>query len=331
MRKRLLIPLGLAALAAVALAAWGAWPLLRPLPLAAPVTFELPAGQGGAELASRLHERGWLAAPAVLRAYLRVRDLDGRLKAGEYTVRPGERLVDLVDRIARGEVSLHAFTIVEGWTFAQLRRALRDSPLFTPTLAGLDDAAVMAALGRPGRHPEGWFLPETYHVARGSSDRVLLERALEAMERALEAVWAGRDPDLPLRDPYELLILASIVEKETAVPDERPLIAAVFVNRLRRGMRLQTDPTVIYGLGEAFDGNLRRADLRRDTPYNTYTRNGLPPTPIALPGRAALEAAAHPADSDVLYFVARGDGRHHFSRTLAEHNAAVDRYQRRRR
>ncbi len=235
----------------------------------------------------------------------------------------------MLDRIVAGRVIQYPLTIVEGWTFRQLRQALAAHPQLTQTLAGLSDAEIMARLGRPGAHPEGWFLPDTYHFPKGFTDEAFLRRALTAMEQRLTQVWERRAPDTPLNDPYQALVLASIIEKETGVAAERAEIAGVFARRLRLGMRLQTDPTVIYGLGEAFDGNLRRRDLEADTPYNTYTRPGLPPTPIALPGLAALEAAAQPAAGDALYFVADGQGGHVFSRTLEEHHRAVRRYQQR--
>ena len=207
------------------------------------------------------------------------------------------------------------------------RADLAQQPFLVHTLDGVDDAELMQRLERPGQHPEGWFLPDTYHFPRGTRDIVVLRRALQAMERHLEQNWERRRPDLPLDSPYEALILASIVEKETGIPEERARIAGVFVRRLERGMRLQTDPTVIYGMGDAFDGNIRRRDLRTDTPYNTYTRGGLPPTPIALPSAEAVTAVMHPAAGEALYFVSRGDGSHVFSATLQEHNRAVRRYQ----
>ncbi|MDX1569239.1 MAG: endolytic transglycosylase MltG [Xanthomonadales bacterium] len=253
-----------------------------------------------------------------------------RLQAGEYALAPDLTPSELLALLEAGAVVLHRFTIVEGWNFATLRATLLEHPDVEPDLGDLDGAALMASLGSDQSHPEGWFLPETYRFPRGTRATVILQRAHDAMRKALEEAWAGRATGLPLDSPYEALILASIIEKETAVPEERGEIAGVFVRRLERGMRLQTDPTVIYGIGPAFDGNLRRRDLRADTPYNTYTRHGLPPTPIALPGRASLEAAVNPAPGETLYFVSRGDGSHEFSVTYAEHERAVDRYQRKR-
>ncbi|MDX2298497.1 MAG: endolytic transglycosylase MltG [Xanthomonadaceae bacterium] len=254
-----------------------------------------------------------------------------RLQVGEYAVGHGITPRQLLRKLEAGDVIQHRFTVVEGWNLRDLRAALAREPALAQTLSALDDAALMAAIGRPNTHAEGRFLPETYQFTRGVRDVELLRRAALAMDVALAEAWVGRDDGLPLETPEQALILASIVEKETGIASERPQIAGVFVRRLRIGMRLQTDPTVIYGLGAGFDGNLRRSDLLTDTPYNTYTRAGLPPTPIALPGRDALRAAVHPAPGDALYFVARGDGSHHFSATLAEHNRAVARYQLRRR
>lgn len=303
--------------------------LETPLPVAdAGLTIELKPGAGIRQLIRQLQPG--LSRPAFyLEGYARLNGLAPRLKAGEYAVTPGLTPPELLDRIVAGRVIQYPLTLVEGWTFRQLRQALAAHPQLAQTLTGLSDAEIMARLGRPGAPPEGWFLPDTYHFPKGFTDEAFLRRALTAMEQRLTQVWERRAPDAPLNDPYQALILASIIEKETGVAAERAEIAGVFARRLRLGMRLQTDPTVIYGLGEAFDGNLRRRDLETDTPYNTYTRPGLPPTPIALPGRAALEAAAHPAPGEALYFVADGQGGHVFSRTLEEHNEAVRRYQQR--
>ncbi|GAB4176709.1 MAG: hypothetical protein Kow0020_12620 [Wenzhouxiangellaceae bacterium] len=248
------------------------------------------------------------------------------LQAGEYQLQPGDRLAGLLDRIGSGAVVQHDFTIIEGWTVARLREALRADPRLLQITTGLAESELMARLGCPGCYAEGWFLPETYRFQRGASDFELLERAYRAMRAVLDEEWAGRDPDLPLESPEQLLILASLVEAETRLAEERARVAGVFVRRLQRGMRLQTDPTVAYGVAGGLQGRLRRSHLTTDHPWNTYTRHGLPPTPIALPGRAALHAAAHPARDDALYFVARGDGSHHFSATLEEHNGAVARY-----
>ena len=251
----------------------------------------------------------------------------GKLQVGEYEVSPGMSPRALLERLAAGEVIQRKFTIVEGWSFRDLRSALESDAMLKSSTRGLDDAAVMARLGRKGSFPEGRFLPETYVYTRGSDDLSILDRAAKAMDEALAASWAGRAPDLPLNSPDEMLTLASIVEKETGQAKERPQIAGVFVRRLRLGMRLETDPTIIYGMGVNYAGNIRKTDLQSDNPYNTYTRAGLPPTPIAMPGKAALDAAAHPATGDALFFVARGNGAHYFSATYAEHAAAVRRYQ----
>ena len=291
------------------------------------VVVELPRGGSLRGLARRLETLGVLERPAYLVWWGRWRGHAGRLQAGEYLIEPGTSAAAFLEQVVSGRVRMHRLTLVEGWTFAQALAAVEAHPALAHTLAGLSPEEVMARLGRPGEHPEGRFLPDTYRFPKGTTDLAFLERAYRAMEAFLREAWARRAPGLPYRDPYEALILASIVEKETALPEERPLVAGVLVRRLQRGMRLQADPTVIYGLGPRFDGNLRRRDLLADGPYNTYRRKGLPPTPIALPGRAAIEAALHPAPGDALYYVARGDGSHVFSATLAEHQEAVRRYQ----
>jgi UPF0755 protein len=303
--------------------------LERPLAIGdAPLTVDVPAGQPFAATARDLGARGVLDHPQWLLVHARLTGADARVKAGEYEIKPGTTPRELLRLFESGAVVRHSVTIVEGWTFRGLREALRRSPHLDNTLAGQDDAAVMAALGEPGVPPEGLFFPDTYLFGKGTADVEILRQARARMKRELEDAWNGRAEGLPLTTPYEALILASIIEKETALASERERIAGVFVQRLRRGMRLQTDPAVIYGLGAGFDGNLRRADLERDGPYNTYTRAGLPPTPIALPGAAALRAAVNPDERGELYFVATGlpDGSHEFSRTLAEHEAAVRRY-----
>ncbi len=262
------------------------------------------------------------------RALAKKLDVAAHLKAGEYALQPGMSAEDLLRLLCSGKTVQYKFTLVEGWNIRQLRAALAQATPLKLQTAGLTDAELMAAIGHAGEHPEGRFLPETYVYSRGDSDIALLERAHAAMDKELVQAWAARTPDLPLQSPDDALILASLVEKETAAAEERPQIAGVFVRRLQIGMRLQTDPSVIYGIGAAYDGNIHRKDLETDTPYNTYTRDGLPPTPIAMPGRASLEAAVHPAPGDALYFVAVGDGSGHhvFSKTLAEHDAAVASY-----
>ncbi len=258
------------------------------------------------------------------------RELDaaGKLQVGEYALEAGTSPRSLLLAMRDGKVVRRGFTIVEGWNIRDLRTALAKVDGLEHDSAKLDDAALMKALGHAGQHPEGRFLPETYAWVRGDSDLDILERAHEAMQKALDEAWAARAGDVPLKTKDEALTLASIVEKETGVADERPQIAGLFARRLKIGMRLQTDPTVIYGMGAAYKGNIRRSDLTTDTPYNTYTRAGLPPTPIAMPGKAALQAATHPAEGDALYFVAVGDGsgRHVFSKSLEQHNTAVRDY-----
>ncbi len=318
-------------LAASLLAGWLWWDysafLDNPLRLPeAGLELRVEPGQTLTGVARRLGREGVLEHPGYLLWHARWR---GRttIQAGEYRLAPGTTPVRLLEQITRGEVIQYSLTVVEGWTFRQLMEAVNAHEALDHTLAGADAATVMARLDRPGEHPEGRFLPDTYHFPRGTTDVEFLRRAYRAMEKVLAAEWENRAVGLPLRTPYEALILASIVEKETGLASERAAIAGVFIRRLQRGMRLQSDPTVIYGLGARFDGNLRRADLRRDTPYNTYRRRGLPPTPIALPGRAAIHATLHPEEGDAVYFVSRGDGSHHFSATLEEHNEAVIRYQ----
>jgi UPF0755 protein len=329
------VGLALLALAGLALlgvlAAYGTFArwLERPLAVGAPpFVIEIPRGQSLAVTARELAGSGVLEHPRWLQLYARVTGADARIKAGEYAIPAGTTPRSLLALFQSGAVIQHSVTIVEGWSFRDLRRTLEAEPHLDNTLAGQDEAAVMAALGEPDTRAEGLFFPDTYVFGKGATDLEILRQARERMRRELETAWAARAPNLPIGSPYQALILASIVEKETALASERPRIAGVFTERLRIGMRLQTDPTVIYGLGTAFDGNLRRADLERDGPYNTYTRVGLPPTPIALPGAAALRAALDPDERDELYFVATGlpDGSHEFSRTYGEHAAAVQRY-----
>ncbi|MDG4553170.1 MAG: endolytic transglycosylase MltG [Candidatus Competibacter sp.] len=300
-------------------------------PLDAPVgglVLEVKPGMGVGAIARELRRQLSLShSTFYLEIHARLNGLAPRLKAGEYALAPSTTPRDLLERIAAGRVIQYPLTVVEGWTFQQLRQALAAHPKIGQTLRDASDAEIMARLDRAGQHPEGWFFPDTYHFPAGFTDEAFLRRALAAMEQRLTRAWSQRAADLPLDTPYQALILASIVEKETGLAAERPAIAGVFARRLREGMLLQTDPTVIYGLGAAFDGDLRRHDLVTDTPYNTYTRKGLPPTPIALPGADALAAAVHPTDGDALYFVADGRGGHVFSKTLDEHNRAVRRHQ----
>lgn len=328
--KRLALLLLLAGLATAVAVAWDAARFFdRPLAHDRPLVITVEPGTAFATLVDRLRQLGVFANvryAVYFSGYARLRREAQRVQSGEYEIPADIGPGGLLHLLVSGRTRQYPLTVVEGWTFAELRRALERHPAIDNRLAGADAATVMAAIGAEGEHPEGRFLPDTYHFPRGTTDIEFLRRAYRAMERALTTVWAERRPELPLNSPYEALILASIIEKETAVAEERRRIAGVFMRRLERGMPLQTDPTVIYGI-EDFDGNLRRRDLRIDSPYNTYVHRGLPPTPIALPGLASLRAAVDPAAGDVLYFVSRGDGSHAFSATLEEHNRAVRKYQ----
>lgn len=290
--------------------------------------FEIEKGDTLGPLVRRLEYELGLSVfdPLRLRILARLTGTASRLRAGEYRIEPGQTAAGLLLQLAEGRVILYRVTLVEGMTLEQARDVLAQHPAVQPEGFGLSAAELMAALDQPGRMAEGFFLPETYTFPRGTSDIEILRMAHEALFDELGELWPGRDADLPLKSPEQAVILASIIEKETGKASERARIAGVFVNRLRKGMRLQTDPTVIYGLGVAFDGNLRRRDLEADTPWNTYTRAGLPPTPIALPSRASLHAALHPEATRALYFVADGTGGHTFSETLDAHNQAVRRY-----
>ncbi len=278
-------------------------------------------------IADRLHEAGSLESPRYLALLARLNKQARDIKVGEYLVEQGTSAQGLLDLLVAGSVMQHTLTVIEGWTFKQMLGELATHDAIQHTLSELTDEQIMTRIGYPGVHPEGRFAPDTYHFPKGTTDIDFLKRAYQTQADRVMAAWANRAKGLPLKTPYEALILASIIEKETGNPKERARIAGVFTRRLLKGIRLQTDPTVIYGLGEQFDGNLRRRDLETDTPYNTYTRSGLPPTPIALPGGDALLAALHPMDGTSLYFVSRGNGSHYFSDTLAEHNRAVMTYQ----
>ena len=297
------------------------------------VVFEIPAGSAFATVSRDLAERGFIDHPDWYRWYARLLDKAGGVHAGEYLIEVGTTPAQLLEMFIAGDVQLYSFTIVEGWTFRELVTALTADETVEVSIVYEDWPAVLESFSADVEHPEGLFLPETYRFPKGTTGVDILRQAYALMQRTLEEEWQDRDTNLPLRSGYEALILASIVEKETALATERPKIAGVFTRRLVQGMRLQTDPTVIYGIGVDFNGNLTRLDLRTDTPYNTYTRGGLPPTPIALPGRDAINAALHPAAGSELYFVATGlgDGSHKFSATKAEHDIAVQEYLRRRR
>ncbi|MDR2128947.1 MAG: endolytic transglycosylase MltG [Burkholderiaceae bacterium] len=324
--KLLVTLLIVAALAASAALWW--WPR-QPLELAgvARLEFEVPAGASMRTAAQQAVKAGVQTRPELLYWFFRLAGRGQVIQQGTYEVAQGMNAHDLLDKLVRGNRIELPVTLLEGWTFQQVRQALARADGLKNDSAAFSDEALMRSLGKPGVAPEGRFFPDTYRYAKNSSDMNVLRRAMRLMDERLAAAWARRAPDLPLQTPEQALILASIIEKETGLDQDRALVAGVFNNRLRAGMPLQTDPTVIYGMGSHFDGNLRKRDLQTDTPYNTYTRRGLPPTPIAMPGKASLMAAVQPANTMALYFVARGDGSSHFSSNLAEHNAAVRRYQ----
>ncbi len=318
-----------ALLGAAVLGGAAAWWLHQPVVVGGkPLDLSVEPGTTPRGVAKLAAESGIQADPQLLYWWFRLSGQSRLIKAGSYEIEPGTTPRTLLSKLVRGEESLRAVTLVEGWTFRQTRAALAKAEFLKPDSQPLSDTALMERLGKPGLHPEGRFFPDTYTYAKGSSDIAVLQRAMRAMDRQLAAAWALNAPASPLKSPDDLLVLASIVEKETGQAADRPLIAGVFSNRLRAGMLLQTDPTVIYGMGERFDGNLRKVDLQTDSPYNTYMRAGLPPTPIAQPGKAALLAAVQPASTPALYFVARGDGSSEFSATLQDHNRAVNKFQR---
>jgi UPF0755 protein len=307
---------------------WLFWIALSPIDLPSPtVDFSIRPGSSLRSATRQLIDAGLPLNEWQFVLLARINGASGAVKAGSYQVTEGVTPLLLIRKIARGEYAQAEIVFPEGWTFRQMRGLMSAHPDLKHDTVSLDEAEIMRKLGEPGAIPEGLFFPDTYIFAKGSSDLAVLARARGAMKSQLEEAWARRDPGLPLADPYEALILASIVEKETGQASDRAMVAAVFSNRLRLKMKLQTDPTVIYGMGETFDGNLRKRDLAQDTPFNTYTRLGLPPHPIAMPGLAAIRAVMHPAKIDALYFVSRGDGTSEFSRTLVEHNRAVAKYQ----
>jgi UPF0755 protein len=306
---------------------WAAW---RPLPLPQPTyAFTVKPGATLRSVARDLTASGIIPADWVLVGMARAAGVDRAMKAGNYEISAGTTLAGLLAKLTQGDMTQSAFTIVEGWNMRDLRTALKGNPTISTTIVDLPDAELMQKIGASENRPEGWFFPETYFFAGATTDAALLARANRLMQERLASAWAARAPGLPLTSPYEALILASIVEKETGRAADRPLVAAVFINRLRQGMRLQTDPTVIYGLGERFDGSLHRRDLDADQPFNTYTRDGLPPTPISLPSQASLDAVLHPPSTPFMYFVARGDGSSEFSANIEDHNRAVAKYQKR--
>ncbi len=327
MRSMLFAVLAVAVCAAVLLSQAIPERLQKTLNLDAPTPFVVAQGDHLRAVNRRLAESGLTDDAQSMYWLARYQGRAGQIKAGEYLLNPGMTLDDTLDMLVRGEVVQHAFTVIEGWTAAQLRSALAADARLIDDTAGLSADELVQQLGIDAGHIEGQFLPETYFFTAGSTVSALLRRAHAALNSALEDAWQDRAEALPLSSPYEALIMASIIEKETGQASERRTISGVFNRRLVKGMRLQTDPTVIYGIGPEFDGDIRRRDLVTDTPYNTYTRHGLPPTPIALAGRASIDAAVDPEDGEALFFVSRGDGSHVFSKTLADHEAAVRQYQ----
>lgn len=322
--------LALIGLCGVAVVIWLAhnWLQTSIAGLQQPTIVEIQRGASLRAVATDLHTKGLLDQPLVWIAWARLTGRTAGLKAGEYQLVPGTTPRALLQQLSSGQVLLHSITFIEGSTFGDVRKLLAANPAVQSTFVNAGSDEIMRALGEPDVHPEGQFFPDTYRFARNTTDLELLALAHQRMKAELQSAWEARAADLPLASQYEVLILASIIEKETALASERAQISGVFIERLRRGMRLQTDPTVIYGIGTAYDGNIRRTDLVRDTPYNTYTRSGLPPTPIALPGLESLRAAVQPKMTGAIFFVAtgKGDGSHFFSATLAEHEAAVQRY-----
>lgn len=316
----------------VSIGAAAYWWLNQPLALAAdPVEVSVELGTPPREIAQQWVQAGVQASPTLLYEWFRWSGQARKIRAGSYEIGAGVTPIGLLNKMVRGDETLAVVRLIDGWTFRQFRAELAKADALKPTTAAMSDEQIMSTLGAPpGQSPEGRFHPDTYAYSKGASDIAVLKRAYRAMQARLEAAWQERAPDTPLHSADDALVLASIVEKETGIGTDRGKVAGVFVNRLRIGMPLQTDPTVIYGLGPAFDGNLRKRDLLTDTPYNTYTRNGLPPTPIAMPGKAALLAAVHPDATKALYFVSRGDGSSEFSETLADHNRAVNQFQRKR-
>lgn len=323
--KRLLLLLAVAGLGG---AVYAAWYVTTPVVVSKlPLEFEVRPGTGFRSAARRLEAAGVRAGAWRFEVLARVLGRAQEIKAGSYELARAVTPLELLDKLTRGDVTQAEVKLIEGWTFRQVRAALDENPYLKHDTEGLDRAQVMERVGASETEPEGLFFPDTYLFAKGSSDLAVLRRSYRAMKRHLVKEWATRDRTVPYRTPYEALIMASIIEKETGRPQDRNMIAGVLVNRLRIGMRLQVDPTVIYGLGATFDGNLTKAHLEHDGPYNTYTRAGLPPTPIDMPGLASLRAALRPAKTDAMYYVSRGDGTSQFSRTLNDHNRAVTKYQ----
>jgi UPF0755 protein len=331
MRRKLLISAVVLLLAAVSAGVWinraMQHQLHAPMNVSGEATLVVKPGMSLTTIGRRLAQRGWLSHPYYFILKVRLKGLSRRIKAGEYSVKPGMTPLQLLDKLIKGKVIQYSLTIPEGLTFREIMQLVEAQPELRHTLPDDRPATVMQAIGEPGQSPEGRFYPDTYYFPRGTTDVEFLRRAYLTMSRVLAEEWQARDTGLPYKKPYDALIMASIIEKETAVPEERERIAGVFVRRLERGMRLQTDPTVIYALGKNYDGDIRRRDLATQSPYNTYVHAGLPPTPIAAPGRESIHAALHPEPGNALYFVSRGDGTHEFSSTLEEHNRAVAKYQ----
>ncbi len=331
MKKLLFSSLAVSLLLVLGLLVWLYQELHRPLAYEHEQRLEVASGRSFISLLRQFEQEGWITSSLPMRLKLRFAGEAEPIRAGEYQLQPGLSLLQLYQKLQQGDVITYRITLLEGWTFREVRQALARAEKLQAKTKDWTEEQIMAAVGMPDEAAEGWFFPDTYTYSKGMSDLDLLRLANRRMRQLLDEVWETRQLGLPYAGPYEALIMASIIERETGAPFERRDIAGVFVRRLQKGMRLQTDPTVIYGMGESYQGRITRADLRRPTPWNTYTIPGLPPTPIAMPGEAALRASVDPAEGETLYFVARGDGTHHFSRTLQEHNQAVQRYQRNRR
>lgn len=330
LKKLLLACVCVAVLASAGTGLWvwqGLQGLKKPVVLEEPRLFNVPQGSSFIEVVGRLEAEGLVSDRLWLRLYGRIEPEQTRIKAGQYEFVDGMSPKDMIGAMVSGDTKHWYVQFIEGWTFEDLRAALAKAERLQRVTGEWSSEKIMAAVGAEGEHPEGRFFPDTYAFTSSETDLDLLKRAFDRMETVLAEEWAAREEGLPYSNPYEALIMASIVERETGAPHERDQVAGVFVRRLQKGMRLQTDPTVIYGMGDSYQGRIGRKDLRTYTPYNTYRINGLPPTPIALPGREAIHAALHPDDGDALYFVARGDGTHKFSRTLAEHQKAVREFQ----
>ena len=337
MKKALLTGFGVALLLALLGVGLGYWQyqqfLETPLPINQTTHFTIKPGSSPKRVAQELRQANLLPSSPLdtseffFQRHAQLKGYASKIKAGEYELEPGMTINDVFKRFTSGQTVQYQLSIIEGKSFKEIMRAVKSNPDLQQTLTDADYANLMPLLGQTDYpHPEGWFFPDTYHFPRNMTDKEFLQRSYNMMYEYLMKAWDSREPNAYIKTPYEALILASVVEKETGVPEERPQIAGLFLNRLAKGMLLQTDPTVIYGMGDQYDGNLRKADLQRDTPYTSYTRKGLPPTPIATPSKAAIDAVMHPAQTEHLYFVATGNGGHNFSKTYAEHQRAVASY-----